>query len=59
MEIRIQQHYCSYGPESIPKTTSYFWMLTQERLDLNPDLQEIIPFTPPEELLDTFTEQSS
>ena len=34
-------------------------MLIQERLDLNPDLQEIVPSSPPEELLDTGMEQSS
>ena len=34
-------------------------MLIQERLDLNPDQQEIVPSIPPEELLDAFIEQSS
>lgn len=48
--MRIQQHYCNYGPESIPEDTAYFWMLIQERLDLNPDQQETVPSTPPEEL---------
>ena len=57
--MRIQQHYCSYGPESIPEDTPYFWMLIQERLDSDPDQQETVPSAPPEELLDTLSEQSS
>ena len=59
VEIKIEQHYCNYGPESIPEDTPYFWMLIQERLDLNPDQQEIVPSAPPEELLGTLSEQSS
>ena len=57
--IKIYQCYCNYGPESIPEDTPYFWILIQERLDLNPDQHQIVPSTPPEELLHAFTEQSS
>ena len=57
--MRIQQHYCNYGPESIPEDTPYFWMLIQERLDSDPDQQEAVPSPPPEELLDTLSEQGS
>lgn len=57
--MKIQQHYCSYGPESIPEDTLYLWMLIQERLDSDPDQQEAVPSDPPEELLDTLSEQSS
>lgn len=34
-------------------------MLIQERLDSNPDQQEIVPSAPPEEMLDTLSEQSN
>ena len=57
--MKFQQHYCNYGPESIPEDLYYFWMLIQKWLDLNPDQQEIVPYVPLEELLDTFSAQSS
>ncbi|XP_057644071.1 endogenous retrovirus group K member 5 Gag polyprotein-like [Chionomys nivalis] len=59
VRMRTQQHYCNYGPESIPEDTPYFWMLIQERLDSDPDQQEAVPSALPEELLDTLSEQSS
>lgn len=56
--MRIQ-HYYNYGLESVPEDMPYFWMLTQERLNLNPDQQEVLPSAPPEELLDALPEPSS
>ena len=57
--MKIQQHYCNYGPENIPEDRPYFWVLIQAWLDSNPDQQEIVLSVPPEELLDTLSEQSS